>query len=250
MKAHVRYNGEMKAEEWRIAVVGVVAGLCAVLVADQAAAVVGGPDDSVAAVVAGATLERDPSPEMVSLLRSATVKVRSEACGTLDGTGVILSSGLVLTNGHVLGGARSFLIETSDGQTHESGNATRPVATDLAAGIAPTGSEDEGLQLAADDPAAGDRVTVAGHADGGPLRVRTAEVEGAIVGTGRLDPPSVIRLDVVAVPGDSGSPVVDEDGRLVGLVYAAERNTRATLVIPVSELRRALLMMEPARQQC
>ncbi len=219
------------------------------LVANQAAAVsVRRPAPDVA--VAGATLSRDPQPTIVDRLTAATVLVSADACDALDGTGVILSSGLVITNGHVLDGARTFEIETADGQVHETGNATRPTEGDLAAGAAPTGSERDGIELATDDPRPGDVVTVAGHPGGGALQVRTAEVVGAIAGSGRLDPPVIHRLDVVAVPGDSGSPVVDGQGRLVGLVYASERGSRSALVIPVSELRRALLTMEPARQQC
>jgi S1-C subfamily serine protease len=49
-----------------------------------------------------------------------------------------------------------------------------------------------------------------------------------------------MRLDVRADPGDSGGPVVDATGRLVGIVYATERVTQLALVIPVSVLRLVL----------
>jgi S1-C subfamily serine protease len=49
-----------------------------------------------------------------------------------------------------------------------------------------------------------------------------------------------MRLDLGAEPGDSGGPVVDAEGRLVGIVYLRERITGRALVIPVSALRRAL----------
>lgn len=49
-----------------------------------------------------------------------------------------------------------------------------------------------------------------------------------------------MRLDVRADPGDSGGPVVDATGRLVGIVYATERVTQMALVIPTSALRRVL----------
>jgi S1-C subfamily serine protease len=49
-----------------------------------------------------------------------------------------------------------------------------------------------------------------------------------------------MRLDVGAVPGDSGGAVIDAQGRLVGIVYASQHITDQALVIPASELSTAL----------
>ena len=63
---------------------------------------------------------------------------------------------------------------------------------------------------------------------------------GYVEGVESTDPRLVMRLDVGAEPGDSGGPVVDADGRLVGIVYLRERITGRALVIPISEIRAAL----------
>jgi S1-C subfamily serine protease len=90
-----------------------------------------------------------------------------------------------------------------------------------------------------EDPAPGTTVVV-GTRPGGELRVREARVQGYVHGVESTDPALVMRLDIGAEPGDSGGPVVDTEGRLVGIVYLRERITGRALVIPVSELRDAL----------
>ena len=79
-----------------------------------------------------------------------------------------------------------------------------------------------------------------GTRPGGELQVREARVQGYVSGVEDTDPTMVMRLDIGAEPGDSGGPVVDGDGRLVGIVYLRERVTGRALVIPISELRAAL----------
>ncbi len=80
--------------------------------------------------------------------------------------------------------------------------------------------------------------------------MRTASVVGARPGRGPDDPPTIIRLDLHLLPGESGSPVVGQDGRLVGLAYSTEHRTDQALVIPVSRVRHALINVEAATARC
>ena len=47
----------------------------------------------------------------------------------------------------------------------------------------------------------------------------------------------LIRVAADIRPGDSGGPVLDTEGRLVGVVYAAEHDTRLALAVPGLEVR-------------
>ena len=91
--------------------------------------------------------------------------------------------------------------------------------------------------MASTDPQVGTDVVVGSRATGG-LRVMRAQVRDYLAG-GPNDPPTVMRLDMIAIPGDSGAPVVDTSGRLVGLIYASQFGSRSALVIPVSQIRAA-----------
>ena len=50
----------------------------------------------------------------------------------------------------------------------------------------------------------------------------------------------VMRLDVPVRPGMSGGPVLDQAGRLAGIVFANQSPTNDALVIPASVLRTTL----------
>lgn len=165
-------------------------------------------------------------------LLAATVALRSGGCGAeTRGTGVRVRGGLVVTAGHVVAPATEVFVDD-----RLAGQALVAPRTDVA-----TLSSDGGRALpeAQSDPTPGDEVRVAGRSTG-TTRVRVARVQGYRSGRDPGDPPTVMRLDVRADPGDSGGPVVDASGRLVGIVYATERVTQMALVIPVSVLRLVL----------
>jgi S1-C subfamily serine protease len=225
-----------------IAVIGVSIGLMfAVLVAPASSAQV--------AAVAGTSITATDQSAAERAAASATLLLGAHDCEPLWGTGTVLQSGIVLTNAHVLGGGTSFDV-VANGRSYSTGHAQRSGDTDLATGALPVGVSAVGLDLASHDPRPGDQVVIAGHPGGGPLRVRAASVVGARPGQGPDDPPTIIRLDLHLLPGESGSPVVGQDGRLVGIAYSTERDTDLALVIPVSRIRHALVNVEAATSRC
>jgi S1-C subfamily serine protease len=225
-----------------IAVIGVSIGLIfAVLVA---------PSSSAQVAVGGASITRTGQSSAEQAAADATVLVGADGCEPLWGTGTVLRSGIVLTNAHVLGGGTAFDVITTDGRRQGTGRAQRSTDTDLATGSRPAGVGGVGLEIASHDPRPGDQVVIAGHPGGGPLRVRTASVVGARPGRGPDDPPTIIRLDLHLLPGESGSPVVGQDRKLVGIAYSTENGTHLALVIPASRIRHALVNVETATAHC
>ena len=88
------------------------------------------------------------------------------------------------------------------------------------------------MQLADDDPAPGDGVTIVGY----PTGVRTvidARIEGALT---RRDG-KVLRFSPEPRGGESGAPLVDRDGKLVGIAFADDTVGGQGLAIPVSRVR-------------
>jgi len=147
------------------------------------------------------------------------------------GTGVVLtSSGLVVTNNHVVEGATSITVTTADGVAYTA----TVVGTDSTDDVAVLALEDaSGLAVAdLDDDAVldvGDEVTAVGNALGeGLVAARgtvtaleatvTTSAEGS-VSSETLD--DLIEVDADVVSGDSGGALLDDEGEVVGLTTAA-----------------------------
>ncbi len=165
---------------------------------------------------------------------------------TSAGTGMILSSdGLVLTNNHVVDGATA--IQVTDESTGKQYTAT-VVGTDAgsdvallqlqgASGLTPAALDDDG------GVADGDGVTAVGNAEGtGDLvaadgtvtdtnQTMTAQTEtGAPSET--LD--GLIEFQAAVVAGDSGGPVLDSDGEVVGMTTAASNGPGTTIAYAIT----------------
>lgn len=150
------------------------------------------------------------------------------------GTGVVLTSdGLVVTNNHVVAGATE--ISVTIGTTGETYTAT-VVGTDATADVAVLQLEGaSGLTTAALDDdqeavATGDAVTAVGNAEGGGVLVAadgtvtgldesiTTQSEGAAEGESLT---GLIEVDADVVSGDSGGPLLDDEGEVIGITTAA-----------------------------
>lgn len=153
------------------------------------------------------------------------------------GTGIVLTSdGMILTNNHVIEGSTS--IQVTDELTGDSYAAT-VVGTDKTHDVAVLQLDGaSGLTTAALDTsgalAVGDAVTAVGNAQGtGDLvaaagtvaaleQTITTQSEYGISGE-TLD--GLIRIDADIVSGDSGGPLLDTDGEVVGIDTAASSGT-------------------------
>lgn len=160
----------------------------------------------------------------VDQVASSIVRLRAVACSQRqDGTGFVIGPGLVLTNAHVVAGSLNIKGSLAAGEEIEATVVGFDPARDLAllqfdtAG-APT------LELF--DGVVGDEGATVGHPHGGELRASPVAIAERVRATGRdlYDERDTERqvyfLAAHLAPGDSGAPVIDVAGRVVGVVFA------------------------------
>jgi serine protease Do len=151
--------------------------------------------------------------EVAGRLGRVTVQVR--AGGRSAGAGVVwLRSGLVITNAHVASGPRAEVV-LPDGRGLTAVVAGRDPRRDLAA-LAVAGDDLEpALRADARGLRAGELVVALGH----PLGVAYAAALGVVhrAPTGARGPSGWLHADIMLAPGNSGGPLADTQGRVVGI---------------------------------
>ena len=155
--------------------------------------------------------------ELAERVRRSTVQVYVDRRG--GGSGVVWNDdGAIVTNAHVVGSAREVTIETHDGRTFRGAVALRDERTDIAE-VAPVVAID-GVRGAMIGHAGALRVGDVVAALGAPLGLAGALTLG-IVHRAALDGKGLSRrwleADLRLAPGNSGGPMVDALGRVVGI---------------------------------
>ena len=137
------------------------------------------------------------------------------------GSGVILGAGGVVTNYHVVDGASSVTVQFADQRTAPAQVVRADRRRDLALLAVPTTEapvalgETEGLQPGAP-------LLAVGYPRPDALGARSASVtRGVFSGLWRApDDVWFVQTDTAVNPGNSGGPLVDAQGRVVGIVTA------------------------------
>jgi S1-C subfamily serine protease len=159
-------------------------------------------------VLAGCGGSAAPEPVRVSVQAGGLAE--RAATGVPDGTG------RVLTVAHVLDGARAVRV---------GGRPARVVSVDHRLDVA---------SLAVDG-LAGPRVALARGGDTVRVRLLRGTVSARVLRrvTARIDGVArpALELDAAVLPGDSGAPVLDGRGRLVGLVFARGASSAWAVVL-------------------
>lgn len=145
------------------------------------------------------------------------------------GSGVIVSKdGIILTNNHVVAGADKVDIRLQDGRTFESSEVVTDPKSDLAiVKIDPAKAKDlpvaelgtsENLEI-------GDWVLAMGAPFGlqGTVTAGIVSAKGRPLGMNLYE--DFIQTDAAINPGNSGGPIVDLDGKVVGINTAIRSNT-------------------------
>lgn len=152
--------------------------------------------------------------EVAEALRRTTVQVSSRGRGF--GSGVILSSdGLIVTNAHVVRSSDAQ-VKLWDGRTLEAAVTSRDLARDLASLLA-CGSGLPAATLADSSKVrVGELVLAVGNPLGfvGALSTGIIHAAGSVRGLGMS---SWLQADVQLAPGNSGGPLANTQGRVLGI---------------------------------
>jgi len=137
-----------------------------------------------------------------------------------EGSGVaIREPGLFVTAAHVVAKATSVRVRDHEGTVHEAEIVAIDGAADLA--LLRTAAPIPPVVLAQDRPATGSHACIVANAFGLGLSITCGVVSAerrSGIGFNPLE--DFIQTDAAANPGTSGGALVDEDGRLIGLVTA------------------------------
>jgi S1-C subfamily serine protease len=192
-----------------------------------------------------ASLEKEPLPSAAAKAYEAILPSVVRVVGLLDdkdtgednaeqramerqlGTGVvIIDNGTILTNLHVVSGAKRLLVRFANGHESEAQLVGAQPENDLAVLRATTLPDDmeAATMRSTADLRPGDEVIAVGH----PFGIGPSVSSGVVSGLkrefrsaeGERTLTNLIQFDAAANPGNSGGPLVTMDGHVVGIVTA------------------------------
>ena len=166
---------------------------------------------------------------------AAIVRISGSAysCGMdFTGTGVVIAADRIVTNAHVVAGVEQPLIATAAGESLAGRVVYFDPEADLAV-IATEGMTAPVLSLGqALDP--GERAAAGGYPFGGPYVSTRVEVSSrSAARVQNIYRSAVVERDIYVLsgslsPGQSGGPVLDAEGDLVGLLFGRAADGSAT----------------------
>ncbi|GAB4254458.1 MAG: hypothetical protein Kow00129_15500 [Thermoleophilia bacterium] len=159
-----------------------------------------------------------------------------------EGSGVIISEdGYILTNNHVIDGGTTITVFLADGDSFEATVVGTDARDDLALikveadgplPVAPLGDSDE-MEI-------GDWVMAMGN----PLGFEYSATVGVVSGKGRALPASnfrdFIQTDAAIYPGNSGGPLFNLAGEVIGINTAVIPDTNLGFAVPINSAKEIL----------
>ena len=154
----------------------------------------------------------------------SVVKVASLGCGGIvTGSGFPVGGGYVVTNAHVVSGTSSHTIQKPDGSTMRATVVLFDPERDVAVLYVP-GYSVAGLTFGS--ARRGTEGAVIGYPGGLSEKVVAAVVDGSVAAQGRdifnqnLVTRQIFVLQASVHPGNSGGPLIDMQGHVLGMVFA------------------------------
>lgn len=192
-----------------------------------------------------AALAGDP---VVGITRASVVKIRGVAPGcqkVLEGTGFVVAPNRVMSNAHVVAGSESVTVEV-DGQTYDAFVVSYDPGADISILDVPN-LPSPPLQFVDDEAAPGTDAIVMGYPGGGDFTATPARVREII----ELNGPDIYRTTTVTREvytirgtvrqGNSGGPMVNRGGKVLGVVFGAAVDDADTgFVLTSQEVARQL----------
>lgn len=172
-----------------------------------------------------------PSPESVTLpvsaldaAKASTVKVEGIACHrTQDGSGFVVAKNVVATNAHVVAGEDKTTVIGADGEVHSAVVMLFDAKRDLALLSVP---DLDAPALPIGDARVNETAAVFGHPGGqDEVAVTPAAVRREVTAVGRDLYGEITERDILILAssfqqGNSGGPLVNDQGEVIGVVFA------------------------------
>lgn len=178
--------------------------------------------DAYSRAVTSAAERVGPAVVRIDIEREGGRFARSEFGGGLGSGFIFASDGQILTNAHVVSGARRIRVTLADGRTFDAGLVGADTEVDVA--ILRIGADHLPVAELGRVPLKVGQLVIA---VGNPYGLNWTVTAGVISALGRaLEAPGVrkmtnlIQTDTSINPGNSGGPLVDSQGRVVGITTA------------------------------
>ena len=166
---------------------------------------------------------------VVQNVRASVLKITGVARScqkSVEGSGFVFAPERVMTNAHVVAGVDEPKVEVGRGRQLDATVVLFDPATDVAV-LAVPGLTRPVVPFAAEPAQTGAGALVLGYPQDGPFDVRAARVRGTLDARGEdIYGSRTVTREIYALrsrvrQGNSGGPLVDPDGRVLGVIFAA-----------------------------
>ncbi|MHB8497921.1 MAG: MarP family serine protease [Acidimicrobiales bacterium] len=163
--------------------------------------------------------------QAVARAGASTVKIVGDGCGQIqEGSGFVVAPGEVVTNAHVIAGISSPMVDDSSG-LHRTTVVLFDPSFDLAI-LRVNGLHEPVLPIDPQQVNRGQQAVVLGFPGGGPFTAGAAGLMAAFQAEGRdiygqgLTVRNVYEIQARVRPGNSGGPLVEPNGTVIGVVFS------------------------------
>ena len=193
-------------------------------------------------------LAADAETRRVEML---TLRIRNISCGQGEiGSGFAIDPHTLITNRHVIAGAAALQADTWDGQTVDLDVSQAATGLLVDIGVIHVAQSLPVVATPGPEPPVGAPVTAVGYPLGGALTITHGKVlaylNGNALGSAVAFNGQVMEVSAPVKHGNSGGPLLDSHGRVVGVVFAAApgatytASSGITLVLPLNSVNSLL----------
>lgn len=172
------------------------------------------------------------APDVAARVFPAVVKIEGRACDQIQqGSGYVAADDFIVTNAHVVAGESDTSVLTPDGRELDATVVSFDPDRDLAV-LRARGLDIAPLERA--DPVLDSTGAVIGYPGGGSEHEAPARIVQEITAKGTdIYQTAETRREILVLaaalrPGDSGGPLIDVRGRVVGLAFAIDPSEATT----------------------